>query len=197
VLLILLNNFRKLLQPVLYQLGKIFSSTGIPPNVWTFTSFILAVLAGFVYATYAFHPLFFGSLIVLLSGFFDIVDGQVARFSKSVSHKGEFLDSILDRVGEFAIYLGIFLGNYTDGYLVFIAMSLSFLISYIRSKSESMKIKIQGIGIGERAERLFIIVILGMAGLIEIAIVVIIIISVITVLQRLYNVLKNIKTAKK
>lgn len=189
---ILLNNFRKLLQPILNKLGEIFASLIPYPTVWTYLSFILALFAGVLYATDNFHPLLLGSLFVLLSGFFDIVDGQVARFSKSVSKKGEFLDSVLDRLSEFAIYLGILIGNYTESYLVFIAMSLSFLISYIRSKSELIQVHIRGVGIGERAERLFIIVIFGIMGFIELAIVAIIIISIITILQRLYKVLKNV-----
>lgn len=188
----MLNNFRNSLQPILKQLGKAFSIIGIRPNVWTYVSFIFAIIAGIVYAKHEPYSLLLGSIFVLFSGFFDIVDGQVARFSKLISKKGEFMDSVLDRISESAIYFGILIGNYTDNYIVVLALVSSFLVSYLRSKSESMQIQIQGIGIGERAERLVIMIILGIAGFIEIALIVIIFISLITIFQRMYSVLRYI-----
>ena len=59
------------------------------------------------------------------------------------------------------------------------------LVSYTRSRAESLGIKLQGIGIGERAERLLVIAIIGMIGFMEYAVIIVIIIAGITFIQRI------------
>jgi archaetidylinositol phosphate synthase len=46
-------------------------------------------------------------------------------------------------------------------------------------------VKLQGIGIGERAERLFVIAIVGIIGFMEYAVIIVIIIAGITFVQRI------------
>ena len=82
-------------------------------------------------------------------------------------------------------------GNYTEPYLVFIAITLSLLVSYARAKADAAGIKMQGIGIGERAERLLVIAIIGMIGFMEIAVIIVIIIAGITLAQRISVLMKN------
>ena len=65
------------------------------------------------------------------------------------------------------------------------------LVSYTRARADAAGISMQGIGIGERAERLLIIAIIGIAGFMEIAIIIVIIVTVITLLQRLVILTKN------
>ena len=182
----MLNNFRTKLHAQLRTLGSFFSLTGLPATFWTCISLFFCIFAAVFYGIkLEFYSLIIGSILLLFSGFFDIVDGQVARFTKKTSQKGMFLDSFFDRISDFIIYFSIMIGNYLDYNLIFIAMGLSLLISYIRSKSESLGISIEGIGIGERAERLFIIIIFGILDLIEISIIIIICISIITIIQRI------------
>jgi phosphatidylglycerophosphate synthase len=47
--------------------------------------------------------------VILFAAAWDTVDGEVARALGKTSPKGAFLDSVLDRVSEFIIFLGIFL----------------------------------------------------------------------------------------
>ena len=54
------------------------------------------------------------------------------------------------------------------------------LVSYARSKSDLINIKLQGIGIGERAERLLVIAIIGIIGFMDYAVIIVIIIAGIT-----------------
>ena len=82
-------------------------------------------------------------------------------------------------------------GNYTEPYLVFLAITLSLLVSYIRALADSAGIKMQGIGIGERAERLLVIAIIGIIGFMDIAIIIVIIIASITLAQRIMVLVKN------
>ena len=92
---------------------------------------------------------------------------------------------------EVAIFFGILLGNYTESYLVFTAITLSLLVSYARAKADAAGIRMQGIGIGERAERLLVIAIIGMIGFMEIAVIIVIIIAGITLAQRILVLAKN------
>ena len=137
--------------------------------------------------------LILGGVILLVSGFFDIVDGQVARYTNKITKSGGFLDSVFDKIAEVAIFFGILIGGHAEPYLVFIAITLSLLVSYTRAKADAAQIKLQGIGIGERAERLLVIAIIGMIGFMEIAVIIVIIIALITLIQRLIIISKNAK----
>ena len=187
----LLNNLRNSLKPYLQTIGKIFASTGISPNVWTAIGLIFAFISSLVYGISLEFSLILGGILILISGFFDIVDGQVARYANKISKSGGFLDSIFDKIAEVAIFFGILLGGYADPYLVILAISLSLLVSYTRAKADTLGIKLQGIGIGERAERLLVIAIVGMIGFMEYAVIIVIIIAAITLVQRIVVLAKN------
>jgi len=190
-----LNNLRDSLRPHLEKLGSGFASTGLSPNFWTGVGLVLAFASAIAYGLnlqieYAF---IFGGILLLISGFFDVVDGQVARVTKKTSKKGAFFDSTFDKIAEVAIFLGILIGGFAEPYLVFLAITLSLLVSYTRSRAESFGIKLQGIGIGERAERLLVIAIIGMIpGLMQYAVIIVIIIAGITFIQRIIFTAKNL-----
>lgn len=191
----MLNNLRESLRPHLEKIGRGFSSTGLSPNFWTGVGLVFAFASAIVYGLnlqmeFAF---IFGGILLLISGFFDIVDGQVARITKKTSKKGAFVDSVFDKIAEVAIFLGILIGGFAEPYLVFLAITLSLLVSYTRSRAESLGIKLQGIGIGERAERLLVIAIIGMIpGLMQYAVIIVIIIAGVTFIQRIIVTAKNL-----
>jgi len=194
-----LNNFRDSLKPHLEKLGQGFASTGLSPNVWTGVSLVFAFVSTVVYGLGIEFALIIGGILLLVSGFFDIVDGQVARVSQKTSSKGAFLDSVFDKIAEVAIFFGILIGGYAEPYLVFLAITLSLLVSYVRARGESLGVKLQGVGIGERAERLLVIAILGIVGgiipeinFMEYAVIIVIIIAGITFIQRIVVVAKTL-----
>ena len=189
----LLNNLRDSLKPYLQKIGQVFASTGISPNVWTVIGLIFAFVSSIVYGISFEYSLILGGIILLISGFFDIVDGQVARYTNKITKSGGFLDSVFDKIAEVSIFFGILIGGYAEPYLVFLAITLSLLVSYTRAIADTAKIKLQGVGIGERAERLLVIAIIGMIGFMEIAIIIVIIIAAITLIQRLYLLSKSSK----
>lgn len=188
----MLNNLRDSLKPTLEKIGTLFAKTGLSPNVWSSIGLVLAFASASVYGFNLEYALIFGGVLLLVSGFFDIVDGQVARVSKKTSKKGAFLDSVFDKIAEVAIFFGILIGGYAEPYLVFLAITLSLLVSYTRSRAESLAVKLQGIGIGERAERLLVIAILGIFGFMEYAVIIVIIIAGITFIQRIIVTARNI-----
>ena len=189
----MLNNLRDSLKPYLQSIGRAFASTGISPNVWTVVGLVFAFASSLVYGINFEYSLILGGIILLVSGFFDIVDGQVARYTNKITKTGGFLDSVFDKIAAVAIFFGILVGGYAEPYLVFLAITLSLLVSYTRAKADAAQIKLQGIGIGERAERLLVIAIVGMIGFMEIAVIIVVIIASITLIQRLVVMSKNIK----
>lgn len=189
----MLNNLRESLVPVLEKIGRVFASTGLSPNFWTAAGLVLAFAAALAYGLNFDYALVIGGVLLLASGFLDIVDGQVARVSKRTSSRGAFLDSVSDKAAEVAIFLGILMGGFAEPYLVFLAVTMSLLVSYTRARAESLGIKLQGIGIGERAERLLVIAIVGLAGFMDWAVVVVIIIAAVTFIQRTIVTFKNAK----
>jgi len=188
--------------PTLVKVGTVFASTGVSANVWTCLSLGALILAGILYATRAFTVGFswfylpiITSTLLLIGGFFDIVDGSVARTTKRVSQKGSFLDSTCDRISESVIFIGIAVGNLAEPILCMIALSLSFLVSYVRAKAESLGVNLAGLGVGERAERLLILAIVGLvpiANAIHWAVLLVSIVAGCTVIHRIVITLNKL-----
>ncbi len=189
----MLNNLRGAISPAIEKIGKGFASTGLSPNFWTILGLQFAILSAIIYGLGFEFGLIIGGILLLVSGFFDMVDGQVAKVTGKTSKKGSYFDSMFDKIAEVAIFLGILIGGYAEPYLVLLAITLSLLVSYARAKSDALNIKLQGVGIGERAERLLVIAIIGIIGYMEIAVVIVVIIAGITLIQRMVVTAKNIK----
>ncbi len=83
----MLNNLRDTLAPALEKIGKGFASTGLSPNVWTCVGLVFALIAAVVYGMGVEFGLIIGGILILVSGFFDRVDGQVARVTGKTSKK--------------------------------------------------------------------------------------------------------------
>ena len=192
------------MQPTMRKLGLTFASLGVSANFWTTISLATSIAAGAVYAiasssttigmevsTIRFSWLYasvIGGILLLISGFFDVIDGNVARATKQTSKKGAFLDSSFDKISEAIIFIGIAAGNLANPILCMIALSLSILVSYVRARAESLGVELKGIGIGERAERLLIIAIMGMVpviGAMQWAVIVVSVVAGLTLIQRI------------
>ena len=192
----MLNRIRKDIEPLTNSLALRLASTGLSPNTWTLLGFFSALLAGVLYAlnSYIQYAYLYAGIALLTSGFFDIVDGSVARVTKKVSSIGAFLDSTLDRVSEVALFIGIIASNVMNPLLVALALSLSLLVSYSRAKADSIGVNLQGIGIGERAERLIILAVSSIIAsiisieLIQYGIIIIVILAGITFVHRILSV---------
>jgi archaetidylinositol phosphate synthase len=204
----LLNKLRNLLEPTLTRIGATFASTGLSANFWTGLGLAVSVLAAIAYTSNAFVNLdwtpwnfaaVIGGTFLLVSGFFDIVDGSVARITKRISNKGAFLDSVFDKIAEVIIFGGIALGQLADSFWCLVALGLSLLVSYIRARAESLGGKLKGIGIGERAERLLIIAIIGMIPVREAmqwAMIIVSIVAGITLAQRMAVTVRKLSSTE-
>jgi archaetidylinositol phosphate synthase len=199
----LLNKFREKLIPITTVIGNNFGSLGLSPTFWSMIGFGFAILSSIFFGItnflneqgIDFPSQLFASIMLLLSGFFDIVDGSVARVMKRTTTKGAFLDSNFDKISEALIFIGIAIGGLSNPVLAMIALSSSILVSYLRARSESLGIELKGVGIGERAERLLILSICGLIPIsdsIQWGVIIIILISSFSFVQRFRYILKRI-----
>lgn len=110
------------------------------------------------------YSLWLGGAMVLLSGFFDTLDGALGRKSKQTSRSGSFIDSTLDRYSDFFYLMGIWvyflcfnsLNPAVFTMLIFLCLSGSFQVSYSRARGEGLGPSIT-IGFFGRAERVLIL----------------------------------------
>ena len=197
----MLNKFRKRLQPILEKIGLLFSSTGLSPNTFSLIGFVITIISAIIFGintlkldpTISFSAI--GSLLLLAGGFFDVIDGSVANITKTTSRKGAFIDSTLDKISETIIFLGIAIGELANPILCLVAVSSSLLVSYTRSRAETLGIDLSGVGFGERAERILILAVMGLLPFshsLEYGVIIVIGISIITVIQRIYKTVQNL-----
>jgi phosphatidylglycerophosphate synthase len=132
---------------------------GISPNALTVASLISVIIAGILFA---YGKMFWGAWILLLGGFLDGLDGELARITLNKSSFGAFLDSICDHIGDFAMYLGLLLfyvksDAFIEIALIFVAMFASVFGSHVRSRAGMVGIDMKDIGMFTRCERIFIL----------------------------------------
>jgi archaetidylinositol phosphate synthase len=192
------------IQPLLLSIGREFSKISPSPNFWTGLSLITSLLAGAIYGSpsvfdnqYSYYFSLGGGLLLIISGFFDLVDGSVARITRKTSKRGSFFDSTYDKVSESIVYIGIAVGALASPLTCMIAISLSLLVSYVRARAESLGVTLMGIGIGERAERLLLLAAIGMLPIddsTQWAVIIVSIVAGYTLVQRILEVNKQLSS---
>ncbi|MBI4188067.1 MAG: CDP-alcohol phosphatidyltransferase family protein [Chloroflexi bacterium] len=172
---------------------RILAKMRVAPDVISWLG--LVVTGGAVVLIVTGH-LFAAGWAVLLSSFFDTLDGALARYTDRTTRFGAVLDSTLDRVAEAAILVGILVFSvlYANErpvlmvLLVSVALVSSFLVSYVRARAEGMDVECE-VGLFTRTERVVVLVLgLLLSGLnyaLITAMSIIAVLSVITFVQRL------------
>ena len=180
------------MQPV----GRYLGSSGLTPNALTTLSLVIAFGAG---TAYAYRSPILGALGLFSSGVVDMLDGAVARATKSASRFGAVYDHVLDRYAEFFALAGIGLGGLSDWIWVIYCLFGMLMASFTRAKAESVGgLKNCTVGIAERQEKLMILL-LGsilqpfMPGALMAAVIVVGTLSHVTVIQRLHYTFKKTK----
>jgi len=162
----LLTKIKKKFQSWISLEAEVAIKAGLTPNQISALGVAFAVASGFSYwlAGTTFKNEHWTALIILapifllVSGFCDALDGALARLHGKTTVFGGFLDSLLDRYADAAIYIGIIIGGLCDIGWGVTALVGSLLVSYARARSEAAGIKMETVGIAERADRLLIIV---------------------------------------
>lgn len=189
----MLDRLRGRLQSYLTGMGKVFAAVGLSPTAWTGVGLVVSVFAAAAYATSGLFGEVLGGVLILVAGWFDIVDGAVARVTGKTSSRGAFLDSTFDRVAEVALFLGILLGGFAPADIVLISLALSLLVSYTRAKGDALGVALSGVGVGERSERLLVIAISSLFGFVFWGVFVVALLAGYTFLERVYRAVKALK----
>jgi CDP-diacylglycerol--glycerol-3-phosphate 3-phosphatidyltransferase len=167
----MLNKYaRAFFTRVLTPFATFLLRKGVSPDAVT-----LLGTAGVVAGALVFYPrgeFFWGTVVITLFVFSDLVDGNMARQAGVSSRWGAFLDSTLDRVADAGIFGGLamwYAGRGDD--LVLCAVTIFCLasgqvVSYTKARGEAIGLPVNVNGLVERAERLVVTLTLcGFAGL--------------------------------
>lgn len=137
------------------NVGKVFASAGITPNMATMIGLLLnsivAVIIGFG------HPVI-GGVLLLVASAFDMVDGAIARATNNISKFGGFFDSTIDRYSEIVVYVGLLFwlnqtsNDHLGSVLILVATSGALMISYARARAEALGYR-ASVGLVARPER--------------------------------------------
>jgi archaetidylinositol phosphate synthase len=131
----------------------------LSPNHVSILGIILAVLSAITYWQWKLDPilLILAPLLMLASGLLDALDGALARTYGEATKFGGFFDSLLDRYADTVILCGIILGGLTELSWGLTALVGSLLVSYARARAEAAGVKMESVGLAERAERIVLL----------------------------------------
>lgn len=176
---------------------------GLTPNRVSAIGFILALASATTYALTPNQPSWLLLLAVaffLASGFCDALDGIIARKFQQTTMFGGFLDSLLDRFSDGAVYAGIIIGGLAHPLWGLAALIGSMLVSYSRARAEAVNIKMESVGLAERAERMIILAaatliefLVPNMGILNYGIILLAALSNLTVIQRVVHVYRKLK----
>ena len=143
--------------PLLNRFAKHFKS--IDPNALSFLSLVFAIVAGmfFYFSSPDNYFLYFASLFVFLNGFFDAIDGKVAKLTDKASKKGDFIDHAIDRYADVFMVGGLALSTWCDPRIGFFAIVGMFLTSYMGTQAQAVGCKRNYSGLLGRADRLVLL----------------------------------------
>ena len=173
----------------------IFINKSVHPNVLTILGTCFGISAS---ACIIFGHFLLGGLALLISGFFDMLDGPLARSIGKVTVFGGFLDSVLDRYTDLLVMGGILFFYMTQGSIcyasiTFIAAVGTAIIPYARARAEAADIQCRS-GLLERPERIVLLLIgLFIPTLLAVVVIILAILTHITVIQRIIHVKRTIK----
>lgn len=130
----------------------------LDPNALTVTGALVSTGAAAAFAVGALRA---GGLLILAGGFFDLVDGVVARHRGIATRFGAFLDSTLDRWVDAVLLVGVSVHYAREGApqhvaLAGLALALTYLVSYSKARAELVLEHFE-VGLLERAERVVIL----------------------------------------
>jgi archaetidylinositol phosphate synthase len=198
----LLTKLKQKVQGLLTFEAKAAHKLGLTPNMITAIGLAFAFLSAFAYVEWQFNPVvpWLAFVLLMLSGFCDVLDGVVARVYGESTVFGGFLDSLLDRYADAAVFVGIIIAGLCYFWAGLLAIIGSLLVSYSRARAEAAGLKMESVGLAERAERMLTLLLTTLIAIywlpaLNIGVVVIAVLANVTVVQRAAYV--YVKTKKK
>ncbi len=143
-----------------------FLRLGVGPYLMSIIAAASAIIACIVLA---FDP-FWGGFLIIVSGFLDTLDGQMARSTNNAGPAGAFLDSVLDRYSDYLFVFGLLLYYHRSDALDFTAVLVFFWLgfgilmgNYAQARAEGLNDSCS-VGFWERPET---VLFLGLAGILN------------------------------
>ncbi|MFW9799505.1 MAG: CDP-alcohol phosphatidyltransferase family protein [Candidatus Thorarchaeota archaeon] len=174
---------------------------GVRPDTVTYFTILLAMIALLTLALLRSEPIY--GVFVFLVGFFDGVDGALARIEEGGSTSGALTDSVSDRVSEFIVllaialaYSGSFLAGLPVSFWVILCLMGWLMTSYTRSRAESLGVSDLDVGVGARSERLLTLVVFSLLTLLLWGLLTVTIMGLLTAAYRYYHYRNEIMTAQ-
>jgi archaetidylinositol phosphate synthase len=202
----LLTKLKERIQLLMVGEARLAHSIGLTPNQVSLLGLLSALFSAYLYWSSQFDValLTVAAMFLLISGFLDALDGVLARLYGEVTVFGGFLDSLLDRYADAFVFLGIIVGWLIKDsawmFWGFAALVGSLLVSYSRARAEAAGIKMESVGVAERAERIIILVVAsllstvpGWADALRWSMVLLAVLTNLTVLQRVIHFRKASK----
>src|SRR5438132_12167587 len=190
----MLSKIQHLVEGHFQRAAGALNKTGFTPNSVTSIGFLLTLAASLLYSSGlgTVWSVWGAVLALLIGAYFDAIDGAMARRYHQISKMGGILDSVLDRVGEIALYAGLFIGGLVPAWLSFWGLSASLMVSYVRARVDVEGVKLKGIGLAERPERILILLIATVLAAFsslwfEFGVSLIALLSTVTIVERLYR----------
>ena len=190
------KRFEETVRAAVAPLGEV----GITPNMLTVLGVLLASVTGYVYTLASMNRVYlvYCGVLIIVSGFVDAIDGVLARSTGKVTRFGGFFDSVADRYSDAVIYTGIIVAGLCNQLIGLITLFASMLVSYTRARAEMEGVKMAGIGLAERAERMTFLSICSImaywwAPALNYGIMILAALALITVLQRIFYFKKMIE----
>ena len=166
----------------------------LTPNAVTLLGFGVSVAAA---CLVGYGWLLAGGAVFLVGSGLDLMDGALARLTGTASPFGALLDSVFDRLGEAALFLGLAVyavrGDFSENHrlffvvLVLLALIFSQGVSYLRARGEGLGVFTRA-GIMTRPERVVLLGIGLLANQIEWFLLAIAVVSFLTLFQRLFTI---------
>ncbi|MCG7844117.1 MAG: CDP-alcohol phosphatidyltransferase family protein [Methanomassiliicoccales archaeon] len=130
---------------------------GVHPDLISFTALGLAAVAGvMLFFSYDHWQILLplSAILVLVSGFFDGLDGKVARIAGKANKRGDFLDHVLDRYADVLMIGGVAVSAWCSPYLGMMAIIGVLLTSYMGTQAQAVGAKRMYAGLLGRADRI-------------------------------------------
>ena len=178
---------------VLDRIVRLLTLLRIQPNLLTFTGVVISSWAAWHFGRGWFQS---GAMIVVLAGLFDMLDGEVARVTRSETRFGAFYDSVIDRYSDIILLQGLMVWYARQQRLEYVVLvGIVFMgavmTSYTRARAESL-IPTCKVGFMERPERIVLLIIGGLTGRMEAVLWVLAVLGNWTVINRIYYTWKEL-----
>jgi len=117
-------------------------------------AFISGVLLYFSGTKEAWHwMLIAGAAVVIVSGYFDALDGKVAKLSGKASKKGDYIDHVFDRYADMFMIGGVAISAWCNPYIGMAALVGVLLTSYMGTQAQAVGAPRLYAGLLGRADR--------------------------------------------